>query len=510
MDTSTDQTMAKLLSKLDQRRLNIIKYLISSDQEMVAIKELKNHFNCSSQTIISDLKQLILIFPDKLQFEMKYKYIKLVASPPPQVNAFYPYFFSNSIYFILIRTIFSQKIYYISYMCEKLFVSRSTLYRIIDSINQFFTSYYPSLSLTMNPFTIEGPEREVRKFYYDFFEFGYQLTQWPFNEVSHQDINKISLYLRHSMPSLGLYSSHPLFPIILAINLIRYKHKDLVQDSYLPRDLSSLQESLTATKAQFTIFDIEYRLKVSINSEAVRQLLVGLAPHTTYLSIQALQEEIRSSNDHSQAVANFFKELDQLTTSQQLSPLDQDKKDLLLLLLYNCCQDKLDLKENENYSKMQLTALEISNLKEKWELILPGFNARLQPILESFQSYFSKGLMAERTAIMFSYVYSFYPLTINHFYKDYKRLNIAVYTGRSYSTGEICGKLHLFFGSLIEVTPITDTYFMEDLDHSRIDILLTTYPLFNLKGITIHTIKDDLTTEDLGWIYQMINQLKFS
>ncbi len=81
MDTSTDQTMAKLLSKLDQRRLNIIKYLISSDQEMVAIKELKTHFNCSSQTIISDLKQLILIFPDKLQFEMKYKYIKLVASP---------------------------------------------------------------------------------------------------------------------------------------------------------------------------------------------------------------------------------------------------------------------------------------------------------------------------------------------------------------------------------------------------------------------------------------------
>ncbi len=67
-----------------------------------------------------------------------------------------------------------------------------------------------------------------------------------------------------------------------------------------------------------------------------------------------------------------------------------------------------------------------------------------------------------------------------------------------------------FFGSLIEVTPITDTYFMEDLDHSSIDILLTTYPLFNLKGITIHTIKDDLTTEDLGWIYQMINQLKFS
>ncbi|WP_168162775.1 hypothetical protein, partial [Aerococcus loyolae] len=168
------------------------------------------------------------------------------------------------------------------------------------------------------------------------------------------------------------------------------------------------------------------------------------------------------------------------------------------------------LNENENYSKMQLTALEIDNLKEKWELFLPGFNARLQPILESFQSYFSKELIAKRTAIMFSYVYSFYPLTINHFYKDYKRLNIAVYTSRSYSTKEICGKLHLFFGSLIEVTPIIDTYFMEDLDSSRIDILLTTYPLFNLKGITIHTIKDDLTTEDLGWIYQMINQLKFS
>ncbi|RAV77400.1 HTH domain-containing protein [Aerococcus loyolae] len=73
MDTSTGQTMAKLLGKLDQRRLNIIKYLITSDQEMVAIKELKTHFNCSSQTIISDLKQLILIFPDKLQFEMKGK-----------------------------------------------------------------------------------------------------------------------------------------------------------------------------------------------------------------------------------------------------------------------------------------------------------------------------------------------------------------------------------------------------------------------------------------------------
>ncbi|RAV61051.1 hypothetical protein, partial [Aerococcus mictus] len=145
-----------------------------------------------------------------------------------------------------------------------------------------------------------------------------------------------------------LYSSHPMFPIILAINLIRYKHKNLVQDSYLPRDLSSLQESLTATKAQFTIFDIEYRLKVSINSEAVRQLLVGLAPHTTYLSIQALQEEIRSSNDHSQAVSNFFEELDQLTTSQRLSPLDQDKKDLLLLLLYNCCQNNLDLNEKVN------------------------------------------------------------------------------------------------------------------------------------------------------------------
>ena len=73
MDTSTGQTMVKLLGKLDQRRLNIIKYLITSDQEMVAIKELKTHFNCSSQTIISDLKQLILIFPDKLQFEMKGK-----------------------------------------------------------------------------------------------------------------------------------------------------------------------------------------------------------------------------------------------------------------------------------------------------------------------------------------------------------------------------------------------------------------------------------------------------
>lgn len=510
MKTNTSDNITKLLSKLDQRRLSIIEYLISSQQKIISIQEIKTHFNVSTQTIISDLKHLIQLFPDKLQFEVKYKYIRLSEDFPPQANEFYQYYFHTSVYFVFIRVIFSRKIHSITYMQNKLFVSRSTLYRIIDNINAFFDKFYPGLKLNLKPFTIEGPERRIRKFYYDFFEFGYNLTEWPFTEVSHSNINNLSLFLRHFIPSLSLYSSHPMFQIILAINLIRCMTNNLVTDSCLPKDLSALYENLINAKAQFSIYHLENDAGVSIDTNTVRQLLVGLAPHSTYLAINSMEEVIQSCEKSSKAAETFYNEVDALIDQHQLTALDQDKKELLLLLLYNCCQDDRSLDSAYTHNNMSFTTLEMSNLKEKWELFVPGFYTEFYKILENFQKQFSHNISKERTEIMFSYFYSFYPLTINHFNKDYNQLYIGVYTSRSYITEELCNKLQALFGSLVKLQKITDTYAIGKIAHSKLDILLTTYPLTNIERIAVRTISSELTLDDLSWIYNMINHLKFN
>lgn len=100
------------------------------------------------------------------------------------IDVFQRSIFKTSPAFQLLELIFLNERYTSSELEELLFISASSLSRLVTQTKNVLAQY--QLSLNTNPFKVTGDEALIRRFYSMFFKERCSVTEWPFHDLNRQ------------------------------------------------------------------------------------------------------------------------------------------------------------------------------------------------------------------------------------------------------------------------------------------------------------------------------------
>lgn len=171
--------MRELLDLPTQRRLKIIEQL-NEMSDWISSNELAQKNNASLRTINNDVSYLKdNWYPHLLIETSKKNGVRLKTLPSSHIRLVYSHVLKNSDAFRLLDAIFFDTTKSIEKWGETLFISESSLYRIINDLSTSLNHF--DLTLEKKPCRIVGQsELTVRFFFTSFFREAYSITDWPF------------------------------------------------------------------------------------------------------------------------------------------------------------------------------------------------------------------------------------------------------------------------------------------------------------------------------------------
>lgn len=183
--------MRSLLNNNLRRQLHFLELLYEQDGwHTLGICAQK--LNCSERILREDIK---LINQEFQPFQIKTSIKGILLKYPSHYSADFLYqkVLSLSPEFSFIERIFFDESYDIETLAEELFLSTSTLRRIITKCNLYFKPY--EIQILTNPCKIIGNERNIRSIMVHFFYEKYGVNDNPFQENQIQVLNQIFIYV---------------------------------------------------------------------------------------------------------------------------------------------------------------------------------------------------------------------------------------------------------------------------------------------------------------------------
>ncbi|MGO2101190.1 helix-turn-helix domain-containing protein [Vagococcus salmoninarum] len=162
--------MDKLLEKRELRDLQILS-LLYSEERWWSTEEIAQHLNTSIDSANKSVNILIALannFEGDFQIvNQKNKGVILHVASNYTIAKIESIYYQNTTSYQIINELFQNPDLTLDKLINDLFISKSTLYRKLKSID--FILEKNNLSLDKNTFKIIGSEMNIREFYYTFY-----------------------------------------------------------------------------------------------------------------------------------------------------------------------------------------------------------------------------------------------------------------------------------------------------------------------------------------------------
>ncbi len=247
--------MDQLLEKRERRDLKILS-LLYSEERWWSAEELAQRSDCSvgsANKSVSSLSQMAEHFEHAYEIiSQKNRGIILLASSNYSISRLESLYYRETISYQIIDKIFQSNDLTIEKLMDDLFLSKSTLYRKLKSIEFIFNQN--SLVLDKNTLKLKGSEINIREFFFVFYWSIVRSEEWPFTNVKEE---LFSYRLKELSQETGLILSSVEYLQMqyrMAINFIQQQKKqfitelpDIVQlDPYRLAFFSKIGEAMTA------------------------------------------------------------------------------------------------------------------------------------------------------------------------------------------------------------------------------------------------------------------------
>jgi transcriptional antiterminator len=144
----------------------------------------------------------------------------LVFKPNKGIQSVYQDFLLRSKAYDLFQLIYTNENYSTEELAQLLFVSTSTLRRLIKKAREYLKKEY-DISIHVNPYHFVGDERNIRYFGYQLYTEGYSFTEWPIDKVNSVELEFFISSLIRKMQIKLPYTSVQRLKTVLAVNTIR-------------------------------------------------------------------------------------------------------------------------------------------------------------------------------------------------------------------------------------------------------------------------------------------------
>lgn len=318
--------MEVLLRSSERRRLRIAEYLFNKDG-YVTLSELADVLGSSERILKYDFVEFKNTFKD-FQIQTSHYGVTLVSKNNKGLKTLYNNILSTSTSFQLLELIFFEEDLTVTDLAEKLFVSPSTLYRMISKINKRADQF--GFQIQTNPCKLIGSEEMIRSFYYIYFYEKYSNLDWPYKNDEFVALDHLLLFITELYHQNIDFAYYYIFKLITLVNYYRYKNNNYIEDNGYKVTLDHVFPDEHSYNEATHYFEESLRLKLT--DDLVFQLFSPYARKDYFLSFEELIESTKSDADLYKEV-HFLDEM--MTSLSEDNQIPIPNKEEIILGLHN-------------------------------------------------------------------------------------------------------------------------------------------------------------------------------
>ncbi|HCW72465.1 MAG TPA: hypothetical protein DHM90_00320, partial [Clostridiaceae bacterium] len=182
------------------------------------------------------------------------------------------------------------------------------------SLKEMLSSY--GLSIEANPYRITGEEILIRRFYSSYFLEAYSSSEWPFEDISESNINKLLDVFLSSNDIGKIFYDYSVFRIHFAVDFIRNRKGYSVRAEHLPFQEFAGQHSRISSELRQKICD------TGVKSEDTQLYADQLAYWNIYYSPQFFEGYLKENPEFARRVASIEKAVNELINIFDLPAFD--------------------------------------------------------------------------------------------------------------------------------------------------------------------------------------------
>lgn len=269
--------MWDLISLKEQSKIKMIEMFYATD-EPITINTLSKMTNTSIRSIknyLEELKQTMSIIGGEFISSSEGVNFKIPINIG--LDYFQKQLFRQSTGFKLLEKIFFDETLTNNQLVEELYVSQSTLNRLIKTISEALHPY--GLKLETSPYKITGNEYLIRNFFTTYFVEAYTSNEWPFETLEKKIIDDILPSAVDYYQSTSEVMNYTYFRFRFAVGLIRNLHGYSCKNVFPENESLALNYENLFFEAEETVnfltFNTANEKNSYINELVVNQLLIS-------------------------------------------------------------------------------------------------------------------------------------------------------------------------------------------------------------------------------------------
>ncbi|VTT41502.1 M protein trans-acting positive regulator PRD domain-containing protein [Streptococcus porcinus] len=223
-------TTKELFSNQQLRSFNLLK-LLNQEEHCCDYKDICHHLDCSFLTLQTEIAHLST-FSEIKSLPYKGPYLTLDYQKESGPQKLYQSILLETPSLRLIEAIFFEEFDSLDELAESLFISLSTLKRLIKRTNHFLQLVY-GCHIDFKSITMIGKEEDIRLLYLKYFSEAYDCGQWPFvNRVNERAVMRlIDLIAQQLDAPVSHFFFHHL-KVVAGVNIIRFAKGYRINHTY--------------------------------------------------------------------------------------------------------------------------------------------------------------------------------------------------------------------------------------------------------------------------------------
>lgn len=487
--------MKDILRENESRRLKVIELLFHANDWM-ALAELSRLTNNSPRILKYDFVYFKDTFED-FTIETSHKGVRIVFHHNRSLKTLYKNVLEHSPPFQLLETIFFEEHYTVFGLAEKLFVSPSTVYRMIEHINKVSLKY--DFKIITNPCKIVGSEQEIRYFFNSYFFEKYTRLDWPYEHSKHIGLDDFLQFLIDLRQNTTDFAYYNLFKLSTIVNLTRYKNGHILKlkgtrsnrYKYMP-DFTNHTEAI----AKF-----EKSLRIEFTDEFIQQVFYLYTNGNFYLNYDDLTEKMTTNKKLRDQVVYLENFLESLERNHQVPLINQ--KEIILRFINSTSTEAFDPRSGfvlYNRNKHFADVIHDS---------FPQFYEQLYDGIIGFRKLAGLPLTDNQIHFTIYLIIASWEKILPALRRSLEKINILVISNRHTSHSNLIKDFIEYEFSEQLVIDIFNRPFLTEssINNKAYDFIISNFPLPTTESVYWICIENIPTFNDISKIQQAINHV---
>ena len=299
--------MINLLSNRDKRRLAFAE-LLSNTDGWLTLTEISQTLNCSTRVLKDDMTHFRKNSTD-FSIQSSNQGIRLLYGPKKGLKSLYQQVLSESTAYQLLEAIFLYEGKTVTELAEHLYLSSSTVYRLVEQINKQTATY--GFEIQKNICSITGDEESIRYYFYRYFYEKYSFIYWPFENIDESYFNKFIAHHLNLTQMKDDYAYFNKFKIITAVNLVRSKNEHYIDTENIELTYQKIAPDIDIKSELFQEFESTFDM--TYDNHLITQLFTHYVGDNFSFNYDHLMKKAAENETIANEVAKLTEILDRLS-----------------------------------------------------------------------------------------------------------------------------------------------------------------------------------------------------